>query len=46
MVFDPNVWIAALTNPLGVPARVVEAVGTGKLVAVVTQLSSMSSPRH
>lgn len=37
MVIDPNVWISALINPFGVPARVVEAVTTGEIVAVVTQ---------
>lgn len=36
MVTDPNVWIAALIDPFGVPARVVEAVSAGKVVAVVT----------
>lgn len=37
MVIDPNVWVSAVINPFGVPARVVEAVTTGKLVAVVSQ---------
>ena len=37
MVIDPNVWVSAVINPFGVPARVVEAVITGKLVAVVSQ---------
>ncbi len=37
MVIDPNVWVSAVINPFGVPARLVEAVTTGKLVAVVSQ---------
>jgi putative PIN family toxin of toxin-antitoxin system len=37
VVIDPNVWVSAVINPFGVPARVVEAVTTGKLVAVVSQ---------
>lgn len=36
-MIDPNVWIAAVINPYGNPARVVEAVMTDRLVAVVTQ---------
>jgi putative PIN family toxin of toxin-antitoxin system len=31
------VWVSALINPYGVPARVVEAVTAGEIVAVVTQ---------
>lgn len=37
MVIDPNVWVSAVINPFGVPARVVEAVTTGTLIAVVSQ---------
>lgn len=37
MVIDPNVWVSAVINPFGVPARLVEAVTTGKLAAVVCQ---------
>lgn len=36
-MIDPNVWISALINPYGAPARIVGAVGDGILVAVVTQ---------
>lgn len=35
-MIDPNVWVAALINPYGIPARVVEAVITGEVTAVVT----------
>lgn len=37
MIIDPNGWVSAVINPFGVPARVVEAVTFGKLVAVVSQ---------
>lgn len=37
VVIDPNVWVSALINPVGVPARVVEAVTGGEIVAAVTQ---------
>jgi putative PIN family toxin of toxin-antitoxin system len=37
VVIDPNVWVSAVINPYGAPARVVEAVADGVLVAVVTQ---------
>jgi len=37
VVVDPDAWVSAVTNPFGVPARVVEAVITGEIVAVVTQ---------
>lgn len=36
-VVDPNVWVSALINPYGVPAKVVEAVLSGQVVAVVSQ---------
>jgi putative PIN family toxin of toxin-antitoxin system len=31
------VWVSAVINPFGVPARVVEAVTTGEILAVVSQ---------
>ncbi|WP_264077921.1 putative toxin-antitoxin system toxin component, PIN family [Mycobacterium marseillense] len=34
---DPNVWVSAVINPYGTPARVVEAVADGAITAVVTQ---------
>ncbi|GJF18024.1 hypothetical protein NGTWS1803_36590 [Mycolicibacterium cyprinidarum] len=37
MVIDPNVWVSAVINPYGTPARVVEAVADGVITAVVTQ---------
>lgn len=37
VVIDPNVWISAVINPYGTPARVVEAVADGAITAVVTQ---------
>ena len=37
MVIDPNVWVSAVINPYGTPARVVEAVAGGAVIAVVTQ---------
>lgn len=37
MVIDPNVWIAAVINPYGTPARVVEAVADNAVTAVVSQ---------
>lgn len=37
MVIDPNVWVSAVINPYGTPARVVAAVATDDVVAVVTQ---------
>jgi putative PIN family toxin of toxin-antitoxin system len=37
VVIDPNVWIAALINPYGAPARVVEAVLAGQVLAVASQ---------
>lgn len=37
VVIDPNVWISALINPYGPPARVVELVMTGAVVTVVTE---------
>ena len=37
MVIDPNVWIAAAINPYGTPARIVQAVMTDQVIAVVTQ---------
>ncbi|WP_046468291.1 putative toxin-antitoxin system toxin component, PIN family [Allosalinactinospora lopnorensis] len=37
VVIDPNVWIAAVINPYGTPARVVEAVMSDRIAAVVTQ---------
>lgn len=37
MVIDPNVWVSAVINPFGAPARVVEAVTAGTVVAVVSQ---------
>lgn len=37
MVIDPNVWVSAVINPYGIPARVVEAVADGVITAVVTQ---------
>lgn len=37
MVIDPNVWVSAVINPYGTPARVVEAVADGAVSAVVTQ---------
>ncbi|HEY5855563.1 MAG TPA: putative toxin-antitoxin system toxin component, PIN family [Aldersonia sp.] len=37
VVIDPNVWISAAINPYGTPARVVDAVATGEVTAVVTQ---------
>lgn len=36
-MIDPNVWIAAVINPYGAPAQVVEAVMHDRIVAVVTQ---------
>lgn len=35
-MIDPNVWIAALINPYGTPARVLHAVMTGQVRAVVS----------
>jgi putative PIN family toxin of toxin-antitoxin system len=37
VVIHPNVWVSALINPFGAPARVVDAVTGGDIVAVVTQ---------
>jgi putative PIN family toxin of toxin-antitoxin system len=37
VVIDPNVWVSAVINPYGIPARVVEAVADGVITAVVTQ---------
>lgn len=37
MVIDPNGWISAVINPFGPPARVVDAVSAGEIIAVVTQ---------
>ncbi|QGK52107.1 putative toxin-antitoxin system toxin component, PIN family [Mycobacterium intracellulare] len=37
VVIDPNVWVSAVINPYGTPARVVEAVADGAITAVVTQ---------
>lgn len=37
VVIDPNVWVAAVINPYGTPAHVIEAVMAGRAVAVVTQ---------
>jgi putative PIN family toxin of toxin-antitoxin system len=37
VVIDPNVWIAGLINPYGTPARLIEAVTSEKITAVVTQ---------
>jgi len=37
VVIDPNVWVSAVINPYGTPARVVEAVADDAIVAVVTQ---------
>jgi putative PIN family toxin of toxin-antitoxin system len=37
VVIDPNVWVSALINPYGAPARVVEAVMSGQVVALLTQ---------
>jgi putative PIN family toxin of toxin-antitoxin system len=37
VVIDPNVWIAGLINPYGTPARLIEAVTTETVIAVVTQ---------
>ncbi len=37
VVIDSNVWISAVINHYGTPARVVEAVTAGDIVAVVTQ---------
>lgn len=36
-MIDPNVWIAGLINPYGVPARVIEAVVSDQVVVVVSQ---------
>lgn len=36
MVIDPNVWVAALINPSGAPAHVVDAVTSSDLVAVAS----------
>lgn len=36
-MIDPNVWVAAAINPYGTPARVVDAVRSDRVVAVVTQ---------
>ncbi|HEX3827187.1 MAG TPA: putative toxin-antitoxin system toxin component, PIN family [Sporichthyaceae bacterium] len=37
MVIDPNVCVAALINPYGTPAAVMDAVADRRLHAVVTQ---------
>lgn len=37
MVVDPNVWISAVINPYGTPARVADAVATGEVIVVVSQ---------
>jgi putative PIN family toxin of toxin-antitoxin system len=37
VVIDPNVWVSAVINPYGTPARVVGAVADGAITAVVTQ---------
>jgi putative PIN family toxin of toxin-antitoxin system len=37
VVVDPNVWVSAVINPYGTPARIVEAVADGAITAVVTQ---------
>ncbi|WP_225345058.1 MULTISPECIES: putative toxin-antitoxin system toxin component, PIN family [Mycobacteriaceae] len=34
---DPNVWISAVINPYGTPARVAQAVADGAITAVATQ---------
>jgi len=39
------VWISAVINPYGTPARVVDAVATGEVTAVVTQHLLDESPR-
>ncbi len=36
-MIDPNVWIAGLINPYGTPARLIEAVTTDTITAVVTR---------
>ncbi|MGH9225896.1 MAG: putative toxin-antitoxin system toxin component, PIN family, partial [Acidimicrobiales bacterium] len=36
-VIDPNVWVSALINPEGAPARVARAVAEGSVSAVVTE---------
>lgn len=37
MVIDPNVWVAALINPYGTPARVIAAVLAEDVTVVLTQ---------
>ncbi|ORB68105.1 putative toxin-antitoxin system toxin component, PIN family [Mycobacterium scrofulaceum] len=37
VVIDPNVWVSAVINPYGTPARVVEAVADDAITAVVSQ---------
>ncbi|ORA40421.1 putative toxin-antitoxin system toxin component, PIN family [Mycobacterium branderi] len=37
VVIDPNVWISAVINPYGTPARVVQAIADNAITAVVTQ---------
>ena len=36
-MIDPNVWVSALINPDGAPARVARAVAEGSVSAVVTE---------
>jgi len=36
-VIDPNVWVFALINPDGAPARVARAVAEGRVSAVLTE---------
>lgn len=36
-VIDPNVWVSALINPDGAPARVARAVAEGSVSAVVSE---------
>lgn len=36
-MIDPNVWVSALINPDGAPARVARAVAEGRVSAVVTE---------
>jgi putative PIN family toxin of toxin-antitoxin system len=37
VVIDPNVWVAGLINPYGTPARLIDAVTTDRITAVVTR---------
>ncbi len=36
-MIDPNVWVSAVINPYGTPARVAEAVARNVITAVVSQ---------